>query len=87
MTESNYNFPGVLFFLQSEYRKYERERNEWNIERADLLVFHKCNKPDSIQSKITILNGKLKNAEQENVELEKSTKILQTALKQQTMSM
>lgn len=33
-----YNLPGVLHFLQAEWRKFEREKNEWAIERAELQV-------------------------------------------------
>lgn len=29
---------GVLHFLQSEWRRYERDRNEWEIERAEMRV-------------------------------------------------
>lgn len=28
----------VLHYLQSEWRRYERERNEWEIERAEMRV-------------------------------------------------
>ncbi|GAA5798950.1 hypothetical protein HPULCUR_004359 [Helicostylum pulchrum] len=31
-----YNLPGVLHYLQAEWRKFEREKNEWAIERAEL---------------------------------------------------
>jgi striatin 1/3/4 len=41
MSESSieYTLPGVLHFLQAEWRKFEREKNEWVIERAELKVF------------------------------------------------
>lgn len=33
----------VLHFLQSEWRRYERDRNEWEIERAEMRVsFMSC---------------------------------------------
>ncbi|KAL0096086.1 Striatin family-domain-containing protein [Phycomyces blakesleeanus] len=32
---SEYSLPGVLHFLQAEWRRFERERNEWAIERAE----------------------------------------------------
>ena len=40
MSESSmeYTLPGVLHFLQAEWRKFERERNEWTIEKAELKV-------------------------------------------------
>lgn len=45
---TEYTLPGVLHFLQAEWRKFEREKNEWVIERAELKVwismrdFHFC---------------------------------------------
>ncbi|KAF9895954.1 pro11 protein, partial [Lobosporangium transversale] len=33
---SEYAFPGVLQFLQSEWRRFERDRNEWDIEKAEM---------------------------------------------------
>ena len=32
------NLSNILHFLQSEWRRYERERNEWEIERAEMRV-------------------------------------------------
>lgn len=37
-TNIDYSLPGVLHFLQAEWRRFERERNEWTIERAELKV-------------------------------------------------
>ncbi|KAJ1562696.1 hypothetical protein HK405_009022, partial [Cladochytrium tenue] len=31
-----YTLPGVLHYLQIEWRRFERERNEWELERSDL---------------------------------------------------
>jgi len=39
-TLSSYTLPGVLQFLQMEWRKFERERNEWEIEKSDLKVYN-----------------------------------------------
>lgn len=33
-----YTLPGVLHFLQQEWRRFERERNEWEIEKAEYRV-------------------------------------------------
>ena len=33
------NLSNILHFLQSEWRRYERERNEWEIERAEMRVW------------------------------------------------
>jgi hypothetical protein len=35
---ASYTLPGVLHFLQMEWRKFEKERNEWCIEREELKV-------------------------------------------------
>lgn len=35
---TEYTHSGVLHFLQSEWRRYEHERNAWAIERAELRV-------------------------------------------------
>lgn len=37
----DYTLPGVLHFLQAEWRKFEREKNEWIIEKAELYVIKK----------------------------------------------
>lgn len=34
------NLAGVLHYLQSEWRRWERDRNEWEIERAEMRVSH-----------------------------------------------
>lgn len=34
----DYNLSNVLHFLQTEWRHYERDRNEWEIERAEMRV-------------------------------------------------
>lgn len=35
---ANYTLQGVLQWLNGEYRRYERDRNAWEIERASLVV-------------------------------------------------
>jgi striatin 1/3/4 len=35
---SEMNLAGVLHYLQSEWRRWERDRNEWEIERAEMRV-------------------------------------------------
>ena len=32
------NLATVLHYLQSEWRRWERDRNEWDIERAEMRV-------------------------------------------------
>ena len=39
---ANYTLQGVMQWLNGEYRRYERERNTWEIERASLVVFTSC---------------------------------------------
>ena len=36
---ANYTLQGVMQWLNGEYRRYERERNAWAIERASLVVY------------------------------------------------
>jgi len=35
---ANYSLQGVMQWLNGEYRRFERERNSWEIERASLVV-------------------------------------------------
>ena len=37
-TESQYTLPGVLHYLNQEHRRFETQRNYWEIERAKLKV-------------------------------------------------
>ena len=34
----DFTLSSVLHFLQTEWRRYERDRNEWEIERAEMRV-------------------------------------------------
>ena len=34
----DFTLSSVLHFLQTEWRRYERHRNEWEIERAEMRV-------------------------------------------------
>ena len=36
--EKEMNLAAVLHYLQSEWRRWERDRNEWEIERAEMRV-------------------------------------------------
>lgn len=38
--QPEYSLAGILHYLQSEWRRYERDRNEWEIERAEMRVRH-----------------------------------------------
>lgn len=35
---AEYTLAGILHYLQSEWRRYEKDRNEWEIERAEMRV-------------------------------------------------
>ncbi|KAJ9065436.1 1,2-dihydroxy-3-keto-5-methylthiopentene dioxygenase [Entomophthora muscae] len=66
-----YTLAGVLRFLQTEWRNAEREKNEWEIERAEL------------QSKLAILEGEKRANERTNVDLLRRIKMLEFSLRQE----
>ncbi|KAG1175243.1 hypothetical protein G6F70_001730 [Rhizopus microsporus] len=66
-----YTLPGVLHFLQAEWRRFERERNEWTIERAEL------------KARIALLEGERKGVENSRLILMKRVKMLEYALRQE----
>ena len=40
--ESNrpqYSMPGILHFLQTEWARFEMERSQWDVEKAELQVY------------------------------------------------
>ena len=46
----DFTLSSVLHFLQTEWRRYEGDRNEWEIERAEMrvcVVYHRCKSRDS----------------------------------------
>lgn len=65
---AEYSLPGVLHFLQSEWRTFERLKNEWQIEKSDLLA------------QVIVLNGEKANLEIINADLVKRVKMLEFAL-------
>ncbi|ORZ11245.1 WD40-repeat-containing domain protein [Absidia repens] len=72
--ESNpvdYSLPGVLHYLQAEWRRFERERNEWTIERAEL------------KARIALLEGERRGVENLKSDLVKRVKMLEYALRQE----
>ena len=88
---SNYTLPGVLHFLQIEWRKYERERNEWEIERADLKVMSDCHNDSrklhitilQCQARISFLEGERRGIENLKTDLLRRVKMLEFALRQE----
>ncbi|KAI9496878.1 WD40-repeat-containing domain protein [Zychaea mexicana] len=70
-TPAEYSFPGVLHYLQVEWRRFERERNEWTIERAQM------------KARIALLEGERRGVEQVKLDLMKRVKMLEYALRQE----
>lgn len=35
-----YSMPGILHFLQTEWSRFEMERSQWEVERAELQVIN-----------------------------------------------
>ncbi|KNE67113.1 hypothetical protein AMAG_12188 [Allomyces macrogynus ATCC 38327] len=63
------SLPRVLHFLQTEWRRFELERNEWEIERAEM------------QAKINLLEGERRGLESVKSDLVKRIKMLEYALR------
>ena len=40
-TRQQYSMPGILHFLQTEWARFEMERAQWEVERAELQVCSK----------------------------------------------
>ncbi|KAI9275940.1 WD40-repeat-containing domain protein [Phascolomyces articulosus] len=69
--QPEYSLPGVLHYLQVEWRRFERERNEWTIERAQM------------KARIALLEGERRGIEQLKLDLLKRVKMLEYALIQE----
>ncbi|KAN0061128.1 1,2-dihydroxy-3-keto-5-methylthiopentene dioxygenase [Thecaphora frezii] len=68
---AEYSLPGILHFLQSEWRRYERDRNEWEIERAEM------------RARIALLEGERRGVENLKTDLMRRVKMLEYALRQE----
>ncbi|CAG8492059.1 3591_t:CDS:2 [Acaulospora colombiana] len=66
-----YTLPGVIHFLQSEWRRFERDRNEWEIERAEM------------KARIALLEGERRGIEKIKMDLMKRVKMLEFALRKE----
>ncbi|WFD00473.1 1,2-dihydroxy-3-keto-5-methylthiopentene dioxygenase [Malassezia yamatoensis] len=66
-----YTLAGVLHFLQSEWRRYERDRNAWAIERAEL------------RARIALLEGEKRGVENVKNDFLRRIKMLEYALRQE----
>ena len=65
------NLASVLHYLQSEWRRWERDRNEWEIERAEM------------RARIALLEGERRSAENLKMDMLRRVKMLEFALKQE----
>ncbi|KAJ1307747.1 hypothetical protein OPQ81_001834 [Rhizoctonia solani] len=63
------NLATVLHYLQSEWRRYERERNEWEIERAEM------------RARIALLEGERRSFDNLKIDWTRRIKMLEYALK------
>lgn len=61
--------PGILHFLQTEWARFEMERSQWEVERAEL------------QARIAFLQGERKGQENLKQDLVRRIKMLEYALK------
>ncbi|KAG0254932.1 hypothetical protein BG011_005421 [Mortierella polycephala] len=68
---AEYAFPSVMQFLQSEWRRFERDRNEWDIEKAEM------------KARIAFLEGEKRGVDNTKIDLMKRVKMLEYALRQE----
>lgn len=68
-----YTIPGVLHYVQHEWAKFEMERSQWEVERAEL------------QARIAFLQGERKGQENLKNDLVRRIKMLEYALKQERL--
>lgn len=66
-----YSIPGILHFLQHEWSRFEMERGQWEVERAEL------------NARIAFLQGERKGQENLKNDLVRRIKMLEYALKQE----
>lgn len=66
-----YSIPGILHFLQHEWARFEMERGQWEVEKAEL------------QARIAFLQGERKGQENLKNDLVRRIKMLEYALKQE----
>ncbi|KAK6640649.1 hypothetical protein RUM44_012346 [Polyplax serrata] len=66
-----YSIPGILHFIQHEWARFEMERSQWEVDRAEL------------QARIAFLQGERKGQENLKHDLIRRIKMLEYALKQE----
>ncbi|KNE63646.1 hypothetical protein AMAG_08749 [Allomyces macrogynus ATCC 38327] len=72
-SDAQLTLPKVLAFIQSEWRRFELDRNTWEIERAEL------------ESRVAVLEGERRGLENVKADLLKRIKLLEFALRQERM--
>ncbi|EST08016.1 Striatin, N-terminal [Kalmanozyma brasiliensis GHG001] len=70
-SNSEYTLAGILHHLQGEWRRYEKDRNEWEIERAEM------------RARIALLEGERRGVENLKTDLMRRVKMLEYALRQE----
>ncbi|EKV13510.1 Cell differentiation and development protein Fsr1 [Penicillium digitatum] len=68
---TEYTLQGVMRFLQTEWHRHERDRNAWEIERAEM------------KSRIGRLEGDLRTSKRLHESLGKHVRLMETALKRE----
>ena len=68
---NQYSIPGILHFIQHEWARFEMERSQWEVEKAEL------------QARIAFLQGERKGQENLKNDLVRRIKMLEYALKQE----
>jgi striatin 1/3/4 len=66
-----YTMPGILHYLQHEWNRFEFERQQWEVDRAELMT------------KISFLQGERRGQENLKINLIRRIKMLELALKQE----
>lgn len=83
----DFTLSSVLHFLQTEWRRYERDRNEWEIERAEMRVSRFCLFLSvafltlHTQARIALLEGERRSFENVKLDLMRRIKMLEYALR------
>ena len=70
-TTNNYTMPGILHYLQHEWNRFEFEKQQWEIERAEMMT------------KISFLQGERRGQENLKINLIRRIKMLELALRQE----
>ncbi|KAI0327158.1 WD40 repeat-like protein [Cubamyces sp. BRFM 1775] len=65
----DFTLSNVLHYLQTEWRRYERDRNEWEIERAEM------------RARIALLEGERRSFDNVKLDLMRRIKMLEYALR------